>query len=203
MAEHDLKEKLLRNTLPHVPFDGWSDVSLRHGAEMAGMTLAEAHMLFPAGAEGLLDYFMDTLDAQMIEALQKQPLAEMKVHQKVRFALLARFEAASRHREAVRRALTYYALPFHSHKGLKRLYKTVDAIWRAAGDTSTDHNFYTKRMTLAGVYSATLLYWLNDESSNHEATIAFLDKRLADVLTFHKTKLRVKEAFRSPFRRTV
>lgn len=201
MSDTSLKDKLLKATLPHVPFDGWSDTSLRHGAASAGMTEAEARLLFSDGAAGLLDYFMDVMDEQMVEALHKEPLEEMRIHQKVRAAVLHRLEAAAPHREAVRRAVTYYALPFHAAQALKRLYKTVDAIWRAAGDVSTDYNFYTKRMTLAGVYSTTLLYWLNDDSPNHEATVTFLDNRLANVLSFHKTKLRVKDALRSPFRR--
>ena len=68
----------------------------------------------------------------------------------------------------------------------KCLYRTVDAIWYAAGDTSTDYNFYTKRGLLAGVYSSTVLYWLNDDSEGAVATWAFLDRRIADVMKVPK-----------------
>ena len=68
------------------------------------------------------------------------------------------------------------------------LYRTVDAIWYAAGDTSADFNFYTKRATLAGVFSSTLFYWLNDRSEGNEATWAFLDRRIDDVMRFEKFK---------------
>ena len=71
---------------------------------------------------------------------------------------------------------------------MRLLYKTVDAMWYAAGDTSTDFNFYTKRATLAGVYSSTLLYWLNDRSEGNEATWSFLDRRIEDVMRFEKWK---------------
>ena len=37
-------------------------------------------------------------------------------------------------------------------------------MWRIAGDTSTDFNHYTKRMTLGAVYGSTLLVWLDDQS---------------------------------------
>ncbi len=55
------------------------------------------------------------------------------------------------------------------------------AIWYAAGDAATDFSFYSKRLTLAAVYGATLLYWLEDRSESFADTRAFIDKRLADV----------------------
>ena len=83
--------------------------------------------------------------------------------------------------QAVRRALSYLALPRNAALGAKCLYRTVDAIWYAAGDTSTDYNFYTKRLLLAGVYASTLLFWLNDTSEGRAETWAFLDRRIAEV----------------------
>ncbi len=84
------------------------------------------------------------------------------------------------------------ALPFHAPLGVKLLYRTIDAMWYAAGDTSTDFNFYTKRVTLAAVYSSTLLYWLNDRSPGSEATWAFLDRRIDNVMAFEKLKAQAR-----------
>src|SRR4029077_14179482 len=95
-------------------------------------------------------------------------------------------------REAARRALALLALPLNAGLGLKLLYRTVDAMWYAAGDTSADFNFYTKRAILAGVYSSTLLYWLNDRAEGSEATWSFLDRRIDDVMKFEKFKDRVR-----------
>jgi ubiquinone biosynthesis protein COQ9 len=64
---------------------------------------------------------------------------------------------------------------------LRLLYHTVDDIWYAAGDRATDFSFYTKRATLAAIYAATLLYWLEDSSSDFADTRAFLERRLAGV----------------------
>ena len=99
------------------------------------------------------------------------------------------------HREALRHVLSFLALPQNAPLGLKCLYRTVDAMWRAAGDTATDYNFYTKRMLLSGVYGSTLLYWLDDESADYEDSWAFLDRRIADVMTIEKTKGRLKGFF--------
>src|SRR5262249_29964062 len=90
--------------------------------------------------------------------------------------------------ESVRRGLAMLALPFNGTLGLRLLYRAVDAIWYGVGDTSTDFNFYTKRATLAGVFSSTLLYWLNDRSEGNDATWSFLDRRIDDVMRFEKWK---------------
>ena len=57
-------------------------------------------------------------------------------------------------------------------------------------------NWYTKRATLAGVYSSTVLYWLGDDSEGHEATWAFLDRRIENVMQIEKMKATVRK---SPF----
>jgi ubiquinone biosynthesis protein COQ9 len=97
-------------------------------------------------------------------------------------AVRLRLTANAAHREAIRRALAILAMPIHAPLAARLLYATVDAIWYALGDRSTDYNFYTKRMLLAGVYSATVLYWLNDKSAENTETWDFLDRRIADVM---------------------
>jgi len=106
----------------------------------------------------------------------------MKVREKIAAGVRARLEAVAAHREAVRSGLSYFALPRNAASGLSCLYHTVDAIWYAAGDRSTDYNFYTKRALLSGVYSSTLLFWLNDKSEDFTATWSFLDRRIGEVL---------------------
>ena len=61
-------------------------------------------------------------------------------------------------------------------------------MWRLAGDTATDYNHYTKRLTLSAVYTSTLLAWLDDDSEGFADTAAFLDRRLDDVMRFEKWK---------------
>jgi ubiquinone biosynthesis protein COQ9 len=84
-------------------------------------------------------------------------------------------------REAVRRGLTVLAMPQNALLGLRLLYDTVDAIWHGVGDASTDFSFYTKRATLAGIYAAAVLFWLDDRSPDFADTEAFIERRLADL----------------------
>ena len=82
-------------------------------------------------------------------------------------------------------------MPQHALDGATCVYRTVDTIWRAVGDTSADFNFYTKRALLAGVYTTTMLYWFGDTSEDAEETWKFLDRRIADVMQIEKVKSQV------------
>lgn len=104
-----------------------------------------------------------------------------------------RLEAIEPHKEAVRRALAYYAMPLHMAAGAAALARTADVMWQAAGDQSTDFNWYSKRALLSGVYSSTLLVWLNDANDGNEDTCAFLNRRIEDVMRIEKVKQCLRE----------
>ena len=91
-------------------------------------------------------------------------------------------------REAVRRALAILAMPQNLPLALRISWRSADLMWRLAGDTSTDFNHYTKRMTLGTVYCSTLINWLDDQSEGWTDTAAFLDRRIDDVMRFEKFK---------------
>ena len=93
----------------------------------------------------------------------------------------------------MRRGATLFALPVYAADGARALWETADTIWTALGDRSEDLNWYTKRATLSGVYSATLLYWLGDQSPEYAATWSFLDRRIEDVMRFETLKKQVRE----------
>lgn len=192
MDSNTLQHKLLSAMLPNVPFDGWSARSLDLAREQTGLREIDVVRCFPGGAADVLEYFMAHLDESMRLALQKLPLANMKMHEKVEAAVLLRLKAAEPYREAVRKAVAYYALPFHADKGLTRLYTTTDTIWKAVGDHPTDFSFYTKRLSLAAIYSSTLLFWLDDESGGAVETKAFLQRRLYDLFRFHQLKQKLR-----------
>jgi ubiquinone biosynthesis protein COQ9 len=69
----------------------------------------------------------------------------------------------------------------------------VDALWYAAGDASSDFSFYTKRATLAAIYSATLLYWLEDGSEDFADSWDFLGRRVADALKIPKLRKEARQ----------
>ncbi|HEX6960131.1 MAG TPA: COQ9 family protein [Ferrovibrio sp.] len=182
------KRTLASAMLMHVPFDGWSAKALNQAARDCGFDAGTIARAFPDGAAEALDFWVAETDAAMLRELEARDLARLKVRDRIKTAVMTRLELAAPHREAVRRALSLEALPQHAPRALKQLYRTVDAIWYAAGDTATDFNFYTKRMLLAGVYAATLLQWLDDKSEGFASTAAFLDRRLADVMRIQQLR---------------
>jgi ubiquinone biosynthesis protein COQ9 len=189
----DAKRKILAAALPHVAFDGWSRRLLTDAAVEAGYDAAMARRAFPGGPAELVDFFIAEADRQMLETLEGMDLPAMKIRERIATAVRVRLEQQAPHREAVRRAVALQALPGNAPKALKALYRTVDAMWHAAGDTATDWNFYSKRMLLAGVYSTTLLHWLDDSSEGFAATWAFLDRRIGDIMQIQKTRGRLEK----------
>ena len=186
------RQALLQATLPHVAFDGWTHTALRAGARDAGIEPALADNAFPGGMAELLDFYHRVADIEMVRALESRPdLGAMKIRDKVALAVRLRLEANAGHREAIRQALSFLALPTNAPLGAKCLYRTVDAIWYAVGDRSTDFSFYTRRALLAGVYGSTVLYWLNDKSDGFAETWSFLDRRIADVMRIYDLRARV------------
>lgn len=179
---------IIAHALPLVPFEGWNAPMLGKAAALAGYKKTDAIRVFPGGAIDAVEHFLAATDTAMLEALSHYPLDTMKIRERIAAAIRLRLEFLAPHREAVRRTLALLTLPIYAHRALKSLYRTVDTLWYAAGDTSTDFNFYTKRLTLAAVYSSTLLYWLDDKSPAYENTWAFLHRRIEDVMKIEKVK---------------
>lgn len=193
----DRRPEILSAVLAHVPFDGWSNTAMDRAAEDLGLDRGLVHLAFPEGPIGIIDYFSASADADMCRALETAPLEKFKLREKITLAVCKRIEAVAPHHQALRRSVALLALPIYAPDGFTMLCRTVDSMWRAVGDASTDFNYYTKRLTLAGVYSATLLYWLNDESEDHGSTWAFLDRRIEDVMKIEACKTQLKKPLQS------
>jgi ubiquinone biosynthesis protein COQ9 len=196
MPIEETRRKLLRATLSHVPFDGWTGAAMLAGARDLGLSHAEAVNAFPGGAVEMMEFMSLEADQRMVEAMEREDLGSLKVRERVTLGVRRRLELYAADREAIRRALAVLVLPQNGPLALKLLYRTVDAIWYAAGDTATDFNFYTKRALLAAVYSSTLLAWLDDRSPGLEETWRFLDRRIADAMRLPGTAQRLIEPLR-------
>ena len=187
-----LRDRLADEFMAEAAFDGWTRAALAASGRALDLPAGEAERLFPGGPLQALAYVSERADRRTVEDMEKEGIAALKIRDRITRAVRIRLERHIGPREAARRALSMLSLPLNAGLALKLLYKTVDAMLYAAGDTSTDFNFYTKRATLAGVYSSTLLYWLNDRSPGAEATQAFLDRRIDDVMKFEKLKGQVR-----------
>ena len=197
------REALIEAMLPDVAFDGWSRPALRAAARRIGMPAGEAVALFPGGAADLVAAFSRWADQRLLDRLESSPLDQLRIPDRIALALTTRLEIVEPSREAVRHALSVLALPQHAALGMRLLYETVDGIWYAAGDRATDFSFYTKRATLAAIYAATVLYWLEDRSPGFADTRGFVERRLDEVALLGRIRQRMAtaiEALPNPLR---
>jgi ubiquinone biosynthesis protein COQ9 len=190
-ADDALRRRLLEAMLREVPFDGWTATSLRRALAAAGASELDAERLFSGGIVGVIRFFVDEADRAMVAAAPAEQLAQLPVRARIARLIRARLESLAPHRESIRRAVGTQVRAASSSL-LHSLYGTVDTIWREVGDTATDFSFYTKRATLAAVYAATLLYWLDDGSEGSSDTWAFLERRLDNVMAFYKARGRAE-----------
>lgn len=180
------RTRILLAALRHVAFDGWTDTTLTHASDDCKVAPQMAKKLFPRGALDLALFFSVWADKETLKRLNKKDLADMRVRDRVTLGVRARLDLLHPHKKALAAALSYLARPPRGRHLPSIVWATADMIWRAAGDTSTDYNHYTKRILLSGVLTSVTLYWLNDDSPDHDSTWAFLDRRIDHVLKIGK-----------------
>jgi ubiquinone biosynthesis protein COQ9 len=169
-------------------FDGWTRAAIDSVAAQLGIDPVQARLAMPKTQAGMIEVYISEVDRGLEAYFTPERLAGMKIRDKIRALIWRRLEIMGPAREAVRRALAILAMPQNIPLALRLGWRTSDLMWRLAGDTSTDFNHYTKRMTLAAVYGSTLLVWLDDQSEGWIDTQEFLDRRIEDVMQFEKFK---------------
>ncbi len=169
-------------------FDGWSDAARDMAANAEGIDTDIAALAFKDGPVDMIDAWFAHIDGVMLATVPPERLALMKIREKITALVEARLDATSIDRESLRRALAILALPQNLAKATRLGWRTVDTIWRAAGDIATDYNYYTKRTILLGVYASTITVFLDDESEGLADTRAFLGRRINGIMQFEKAK---------------
>jgi len=184
----EIREALAPLIAANAAFDGWNDAARDVAADSAGVDREVAKVAFPGGAVDMIHAWFTHIDAAMAAALTPERLATMKIRAKITALVEARLTEAAPNREALRRALAILAMPQNVARGGKLGWHAADLMWRAAGDTATDYNHYTKRTILAGVYATTITVFLDDESEGWADTRAFLARRIEGIMKFEKAK---------------
>lgn len=169
-------------------FDGWTEEALTLAVDQAGVDQDIARLAFADGAVAMIDAWFAHVDGMMTIAVPAAALESMKVRAKITALVEARLTAVADNREGLRRALAVLAMPQNIARATRLGWRTVDLIWRQAGDTATDYNHYTKRTILGGVYAATITVFLDDESEDWADTRAFLARRIEGIMRFEKAK---------------
>ena len=183
------KFDLIRAMLTHVPFDGWTWESMEQGAKDIGFEKKKTpsirikifKSLFKNGSIDFIDIFSEMIDLEVKEKYELIESKPTRIPEKIKKIIMIRLNLCEKYREAVRSSISITAIPKNTKTSFNILYRTCNSIWRMAGDKSTDFSFYTRRMSLAAIYTSTLLFWLNDKSNDNVETEFFLDRRLNDI----------------------
>jgi ubiquinone biosynthesis protein COQ9 len=183
-----LKLRLALKVGEHAVFDGWTHKAVDSAAAELGIDPAQARLAFPKDAPHMIEAWIEGVDAAMQAHFTPHVVEKLRISQRIRAMIWFRLETTGAAREAVRSALSILAMPQNVPLGLRTGWRSADLMWRLAGDTATDYNHYSKRLILSGVYAATLLAWVDDQTEGWTDTAAFLDRRLTGVGRFEKWK---------------
>ena len=193
MTLDELRVALAPDIAASAIFDGWNETALIAAAEMAGCDVDVAKLAFPkkplnGQAMDMIEAWITNVDQAMEAEWPQERLAELKIRERIRELVTFRLKAVEDIDEALRRAMSVMAMPHNAPRSLQIGWRSADIMWRLAGDTATDYNHYTKRTILAGIYSATLAFFINDDSDGKEKTYEFLERRIEGVMKFEKAK---------------
>jgi len=186
--EEAIKTKILDLALAHVPVHGWTRMSLSAGAEDGGYSSLVSG-LFPNEGSDLVFHHVNksnhALDIWMIKEVAALEAAgkKLSISHFIKSAVAERLKMNEPYIKNQRwgEALAILSKPQNIGESVSLLQQACDDIWHRAGDRSTDMNWYTKRMLLAGVFSSTEIFMLQDTSENFQETWKFLDRRFEDI----------------------
>ena len=185
---NQIKKDLLSDALEYVPFYGWSQLTIKELVSKKKYNIEEIDSFFPRGGVDLALFFHQMGDELMVKELISTDFSKSRIRDRIAAAINLRLNIALEHRLSVKKSLGLFSTPMYIHDGSQAIWYTADKIWIAIGDKSYDINFYSKRIILSAVYSACLLYWLDDESQDFVDSREFIKRRIDNVMFIEKLK---------------
>lgn len=188
----ELRAGLITSIAENAAFDGWTPQAVTTAAEQHGVDPDLATLAFRDGPVDMIDAWFAHVDAHMAAEAERHAITTMKVRERITRLIEWRLDIVGRERESLRRALAILAMPQNAPQAARLSWRAADLMWRLAGDTATDFNHYTKRLSLSAVYASTIAAMMADDSEDLTETRAFLARRIDNVMQFEKLKARFK-----------
>jgi ubiquinone biosynthesis protein COQ9 len=149
----------------------------------------ETHLLFPDGYKDLINFALEQLNVELENYCNNLDLIRLPLHKRIRVILLSKILIMNKEKNFYKKLFLNLLLPKRGFSISKQLYNSIDQIWYIAGDTSTDFNFYTKRLILAGIYSRVILFFFNNNNQIYLEKI--LDTNLQRVAKIPQLKSKI------------
>ena len=169
---------------------GLTKNSLENISKRYDIDINETELLFPEGNIDLIKFTLDQLNKELEEYCRKIDLIRLPVHKRIKKVLLSKISIMNKNKLFYRSIFLNLLLPKKNFSLSSQLYNSVDQIWFIAGDSSTDFNFYTKRLILSVIYSRIMLYFFNN--NNQEELENILDDSLQKVSKIPEIKSKFK-----------
>ena len=169
---------------------GLTKNSLENISKRYGIDINETELLFPEGNIDLIKFTLDQLNKELEEYCKKIDLIRLPVHKRIKKVLLSKISLMNKNKLFYRTIFLNLLIPKKNFSLSNQLYNSVDQIWFIAGDSSTDFNFYTKRLILSGIYSRVILFFFNN--NNQEELENILDESLKRVSKIPEIKSKLK-----------
>lgn len=178
---------MLRASLNHVIRFGWTEAAMIAGAREVGVSPSIVGS-FSRKEAALVEFFMDECLQRLIDIIDSGvDLKDLIPSARIAKLVRIRLEMQAPYISKWPQALSIQAQPANITTSFKQRAMLIDEIWHAAGDDSTDVDWYAKRTILGGIYSATELYMLTDASPDYRDTWTFLDRRIRDAFDLKKS----------------
>lgn len=195
------KEKILSEFLQIAAFDGWNKESLLKALDHCKINRDFCNLIFENDILDLTEFYLNLYNQKSLSNLEN--IEVKKIRDKIRLCLYARFEVEKNNRLALQRLRNFYLDPknFLSFEigvrplayAIRDCYKIADFMWKTIGDSSTDFNFYTKRLTLGKIILRSFFVFIKDEDENLQKTKKFIDLEIEKVMKFEKFKAQFKD----------
>ena len=169
---------------------GLTKNSLENISKRYGIDINETELLFPEGNIDLIKFTLEQLNKELEEYCRKIDLIRLPVHKRIKRVLLSKISLMNKNKLFYRSIFFNLLVPKKNLSLSSQLYNSVDQIWFIAGDSSTDFNFYTKRLILSVIYSRIMLFFFNN--NNQEELENILDESLQKVSKIPEIKSKLK-----------
>ena len=184
------RQVVLRFAKEFVSENGLTKNCLENISKKYGLNNDETDLLFPQGNIDLIKFALGQLNNDLEVYCRQIDLIRLPIHKRIRKVLLSKISLMNKDKFFYRSIFLNLLIPKKNFSLSSQLYNSVDQLWFIAGDSSTDFNFYTKRLILSGIYSRVMLFFFNN--NNQEELENILDESLKRVSKIPEIKSKLK-----------
>ena len=184
------RQEVLKFAKAFVSEKGLTKNCLENISKKYRLNTDETDLLFPQGNIDLIKFALEQLNNDLEVYCRQIDLIRLPIHKRIRKVLLSKISLMNKDKPFYRTIFLNLLIPKKNFSLSSQLYNSVDQLWFIAGDSSTDFNFYTKRLILSGIYSRVMLFFFNN--NNQEELENILDESLKRVSKIPEIKSKLK-----------